>query len=229
MKTILFDFDYTLADSSKGVFECINYALSRMGESKCNWKECCDTIGLSLKHTYNKLTGNIDPEREAEFYRLFVEQSDQIMAENTYLYEGVSQLVEELRAQGITLGILSTKFRYRIHQILKRYDLVDVFAAIVGGEDVVKSKPDPEGLQLLLSKIGANQRDSVLVGDSLTDAETAYRGYLPFIAVLTGQTDRSELERFNPLAILESVTELHSALMNIAEPAAAERRGKPRA
>jgi phosphoglycolate phosphatase-like HAD superfamily hydrolase len=48
MKTILFDFDYTLADSSKGAFVCINYALSAMGESKRNWKECCDTIGLSL-------------------------------------------------------------------------------------------------------------------------------------------------------------------------------------
>ena len=91
MKTIIFDFDYTLADSSKGVFECINYALSAMGEQKSDWKECCDTIGLPLNIAYNTLTGNVDPERESEFYGLFVERADQVMAESTELYEGVPE------------------------------------------------------------------------------------------------------------------------------------------
>jgi len=229
MKTILFDFDYTLADSSRGAVECINYALSVLGESKRSWKECCDTIGLSLKHTYNKLTGNIDSKRETEFYRLFVERADQIMAESTELYEGVPEMVGELRKCEFTLGILSTKFRYRIHQILSRYSLASAFSAIVGGEDVKKPKPDPEGLMLLLSRIGSTKRDCVLVGDSLTDAQTARRGELPFIAVLTGQTDRSEFESFNPLAVLASIIELPDAPVISAEPAAAQRRGKPRA
>jgi len=218
MKTILFDFDYTLADSSKGAFECINYALSGMGESKRNWKECCDTIGLSLKQTYNKLTGTIDKEREAEFYRLFVERADQIMSENTELYEGVPEMVEELREREYTLAILSTKFRYRIYQILTRYNLSGAFSAVVGGEDVERHKPHPEGLDLLLSRIGSTPREAILVGDSLTDAETASRGGLPFIAVLTGQTDYSEFGTFNPLAVLRSVIELPDALKISAEP-----------
>lgn len=212
MKTILFDFDYTLADSSKGVFECINYALSAMGESKRNWEECCNTIGLSLKLTYNKLTGKADLEKESEFYRLFVERADQIMADSTELYEGVPEMLLELRKREFILGILSTKFRYRIHQILSRYNLTDSFSAIVGGEDVEHPKPHSEGLGLLLSIIGSTSRESILVGDSLTDAETAHRGDLPFIAVLTGQTDHSEFCNFNPLAVLGSVVELPDAL-----------------
>jgi len=212
MKTIIFDFDYTLADSSKGVFECINYALSAMGEQKSDWKECCDTIGLPLNIAYNTLTGNVDPERESEFYGLFVERADQVMAESTELYEGVPEMVEELRKREFGLGILSTKFRYRINQILGRYDLMGAFSAIVGGEDVEHPKPHPEGLRLLLARIGSTSREAVLVGDSITDAKTAHGGNLPFIAVLTGQTGHTEFKDFNPLAVLESVIELPNAL-----------------
>jgi len=140
------------------------------------------------------------------------------VAENTELYEGVPEMVEELRKREYTLGILNTKFRYRTHQILTRYNLSGAFSAVVGGEDVERHKPHPEGLGLLLSRIGSTPREAILVGDSLTDAETASRGGLPFSAVLTGQTDYYEFGTFNPLAVLRSVIELPDALKISAEP-----------
>ena len=213
-KIVLFDFDYTLADSSKGVYACVSYALVQMGESKCGWDECCDTIGLHLKETYERLTGKSDPESADTFYRLFLEKADQVMADNTYLYEGIAPMAEVLGVRGITLGILSTKFRSRIRQILNRYGCDALFPVIVGGEDVVNPKPDPEGLKMLLSRIGGKDKDTVLVGDSLTDAETARRGNIDFIAVLSGRTDRSAFVPFKPLAVIKSVVELPDILSN---------------
>ena len=108
---------------------------------------------------------------------------------------------------GFVLGILSTKFRYRISEILKRYDLTEQFSAIVGGEDVQKSKPDPEGLQLLLEQIAMEPDQAILIGDSITDAKTAFRGRVDFIAVLTGNNSADEFSAYSPTAVLESVTE----------------------
>ena len=207
---IIFDFDYTLADSSKGAVECINYALQSMGEAPRSWDDCCATIGLSLPDAYKSLTRKSNPEKAATFHCLFVERADQIMASNTELYDGVGNLVHRLTSSGFVLGILSTKFRYRIFQILERYELTDQFSVIVGGEDVEKNKPDPEGLHLFLSKTSMKPEQVVLVGDSLTDAETALRSGIDFIAVLTGTTSADQFSAYSPKAILQSVIEIET-------------------
>jgi phosphoglycolate phosphatase len=128
------------------------------------------------------------------------------MAPSTELYDGVKDLVHRLTSSNFVLGILSTKFRYRICQILERYELTDQFSVIVGGEDIEKSKPDPEGLHLILSKTSIKPEQAVLVGDSLTDAETALRGGIDFIAVLTGTTSADQFTDYSPKAVLGSVT-----------------------
>ncbi len=129
---ILFDFDYTLADSSAGAVECIHYALQSMGEEMCSLDECCITMGLSLPDTYIKLTGKNDPEKTAVFSKRFVERADQVMAINTHLYDSVGDLLRRLNAAGFVLGIVSTKFRYRINQILGRYGLTDPLSLSTG-------------------------------------------------------------------------------------------------
>jgi phosphoglycolate phosphatase len=204
----VFDFDLTLADSSKGAVECINYALESMGKAPHPWNECCETIGLSLSETYKKLTGESAPEAMTTFHRLFVERADQVMASNTELYDGVREVVIRLASSGIVLGILSTKFRYRICQILDRYGITERFSAIIGGEDVLAQKPDPEGLRLLLSKTALKPDQVVLVGDSLTDAETAIRSGTEFVAVLSGTTSADQFTAYCPKAILKSVVEI---------------------
>lgn len=205
---IIFDFDYTLADSSKGVVACINYALQLMGQTPRARDECCATIGFSLAATYELLTGENDPEKVAAFHRLFIERADQIMASSTELYAGVADLIHRLASSGIVLGILSTKFRYRIGQILNRYALTKQFSVIVGGEDVEKHKPDPEGVRLFLTKVSIKPEQAVLVGDSITDAETALRSIVDFVAVLTGTTTTDQFSDFAPKAVLGSVIDI---------------------
>ncbi len=206
--TFIFDFDYTLADSSRGVYECTNYALRAMGEASCGWEECCSKIGLPLNEIFNGLTGKLDAEREAEFFRLFTERADQVMAASTELFAGVPALVDYLGQQGITAGIVSTKFGYRIRQILAPYGLADKFSPIIGGEDVTNLKPDPEGLRQFLSITSTPAEQAVMIGDSLTDAETALRGGVDFVAVLSGKTVAGQFKKYTPLAILGSVDDI---------------------
>ena len=132
ISTIFFDFDYTLADSSRGAAECINFALTNLGFPAVTYKEACQTIGLSLPDTFTRLVGNSSALQYNEFIRLFSKRADQVMADSTTLFESVPETIAILKKQGFTLGIVSTKFHYRIETILNRERLLHAFDIIVG-------------------------------------------------------------------------------------------------
>ena len=205
---IIFDFDYTLADSSRGVVECISFALNSLNLPTVSAEQACRTIGLSLPNTFLELAGPEHSAQSDEFVRLFIKRADEVMADMTVLFEAVPQTVRLLKERGHKLGIVSTKFRYRIETILTRECLSGSFDVIVGGEDVAKHKPDPAGLKMALDKLYCSPVDSLYVGDSLTDAETASRIGIPFVAVLSGTTQKDEFKEYNVYQFLENIGDL---------------------
>jgi phosphoglycolate phosphatase len=116
------------------------------------------------------------------------------MARLTRLFPHSATTIRALRKTGLLLGIVSTKFRYRIETILSRADLLHLFDVIVGGEDVASHKPDPAGLNAAIERLGLRKADCLYVGDSLTDAEAAMRAGVRFIATLGGTTPRAAFE-----------------------------------
>lgn len=208
LKCVVFDFDYTLADSSAGVIECVNFALGSMGLSSVSEERACRTIGLSLTETFRTLTDERCWARSEEFVQLFVQQADRVMAERTVLFDTVPSAVEVLVGHGLTLGIVSTKFRYRIKAILEREGLVDAFEVVVGGEDVARHKPDPTGLLTAIGRMERTPDEVLYVGDSVTDAETARRGEVDFVAVLSGVTPEDAFREYDVCAVLEDVSAL---------------------
>ncbi len=212
IKSILLDFDYTLADSSRGVIECVNCAFATMGLPAAAPDRIRRAIGLSLTTTFRELTGDSSGTREEEFVRLFIRRSDQVMADLTRVFDTVASVVSTLRARGLTLGIVSTKFRYRIQGILDREGLANAFEVIVGGEDVSVHKPDPAGLLRAVADLRCAPENVVYVGDSVTDAETARRANVPFIAVLSGVTPREAFAPYPVASILEGLLQLPGEL-----------------
>lgn len=207
LRAVIFDFDFTLADSSAGVVECINYALTRLGYARVSKERSSATIGLSLPDTFAVLTGERDPALAARFTYLFVDHADQIMTPRTYLFEVVQRTMDRLREMGLVLGIVSTKYRYRIEEILGREGLLDRFDVIVGGKDVAEHKPDPSGLALAMDRLDVSRGETVYVGDHVVDAETAARAGVTFVAVLTGTCDEAAFDGYPVLAFLEHVGE----------------------
>lgn len=208
LESVIFDFDYTLADSSHGAIECINFALREMGLDGVSDEAACRTIGLSLAETFLTLGEHHEPHRCDEFHWLFVQRAEQVMANLTVLYESVPAMVEALRARGLRLGIVSTKYRRRIHEVLKREAMLHGFHVIIGGEDVKQHKPHPQGLFEALERLESSPASVVYVGDSEVDAELARRAGVPLVIVLSGVTPRERFENYEPLAVLDSIREL---------------------
>lgn len=208
IKAVIFDFDYTLADSSKGIIECIDYALRELGLTSVPTEVACGTIGLSLGDTFFKLTGINNTELKESFIRLFINRADEIMVGMTHFFEDVPNLIKLLKNKGIKLSIVSTKFRYRIETILEQHGMSELFDIIVGGEDVLCPKPDPEGLKMAIERLELHASDVLYIGDSVTDAETARRAGIAFAAVLSGVTKRDAFLDYSGCSIHEKLEDI---------------------
>lgn len=207
-QSVIFDFDYTLADSSRGAMECINFALKSLNLPIATYNAVCQTIGMPLTETFHTLAGQKDKTKTDKFIQYFIKRADEVMTELCVIYDSVFPVTKSLKQNGLTLGIVSTKFRYRIENILKRENLLDVFDVIIGGEDVSNQKPDPTGLKTAINKLGTSTTNTLYVGDSVIDAQTAKKAKIPFAAVLSGVTKRSKFDKYYVCKVANDLYEL---------------------
>jgi len=214
-KTIIFDFDYTLADSSRGIIECINHALQSMNLDMVPDNTACRTIGMSLSDTFKALTTIDDPTLAAEFCRLFLSRADDVMVGSTELFDSTQRVIRALKEKELCLGIVSTKYRHRIEAVLGREGLLGFIDVIVGGEDVARHKPDPEGLFKALEKLETQSSKALYVGDSIVDAIVAERAGTPFLAVLSGTTTRDAFYEYQRIGVIEKLAELPESLSRL--------------
>lgn len=210
IRGVVFDFDLTLADSATAVVECANSALSTLGMKSADFEAIKRTIGLPLPLTFRTLTGVSDLALEKEFATLFVRRADEVMLDWVTIYAGVPQMCNRLRAAGMRLAIVSTKFRYRIESILAKAALLATFDVIVGGEDVKEHKPHPEGLLRALERLGVPPTQAMYVGDHPLDAQTAARAGTSFVAVRTGSRPPETWENAASTRVIDRAAELSS-------------------
>ena len=211
-RAVLFDFDYTLADSTRGIEECINYALAEMNLPAVSAMAISETVGLSLRDTFCRLNASPTDEQCAEFSRHFIARADQVMVENTHLYDTTRTVIPDLKQRGLSIGVVSTKYRHRIEDVLARERMREYFDVIVGGEDVACHKPHPEGALKAVEALRAGAEQTLYVGDSVVDAETAKRAKLPFVAVLTGVTRKDAFAGYDAIALVDSLTSVAELL-----------------
>lgn len=206
--TYLFDFDYTLADSSRGIVTCFRMVLTRHGYTEVTDEEIKRTIGKTLEDSFSILTGVTDPEQLAGFREEYRKEADIHMTVNTVLFLETKSVLVALKDSGARIGIISTKYRYRIKELLDQHFPINFMDIIVGGEDVQKAKPSPEGLILALKKLHATKSETLYIGDSTIDAETAQAAGVAFAGITHGVTTTKELSKYPHWKIMSSLEEL---------------------
>ena len=175
---IFFDFDYTLGDATDCIVAGFRYAFARLGLPEPEYEAVRYTIGMTLENAYTLLSGDGDAGRQAEFRRLYVEKANPLQVKETRLFPGAVELLDRLKADGVTVAIVSTKRSDVIYDILANKNLSDRVAFVVGGSDVAHPKPAPDAALLALSKAGSKRSEALFVGDTVIDAETACRAGL---------------------------------------------------
>ena len=222
--TYLFDFDYTLADSSRGIVTCFRNVLTRHGYTEVTDDDIKRTIGKTLENSFSILTGVTDAGQLAGFKAEYRKEADTHMTVNTVLFLETKSVLTALKDSGARIGIISTKYRFRIKELLDQHFPEDFIDIIVGGEDVKTAKPSPEGLLLAIKRLHVSKAETLYIGDSTVDAETAQAAGVDFAGVTHGVTTAKELEKYphrkimNTLEELLAVQEEHPSIFKIENP-----------
>lgn len=206
--TYLFDFDYTLADSSKGIVTCFQNVLKSHGYTEITDDAIKRTIGKTLEDSFSILTGVTDAEQLADFKKDYRKQADVHMTVNTMLFLETKSVLIALKDGGARIGIISTKYRYRIKELLDQHFPSNFMDIIVGGEDVKAAKPSPEGLLLAIKQLHVDKAETLYIGDSTVDAETAQAAGVDFAGVTHGVTTAQELAKYPHWKIMSTLEEL---------------------
>lgn len=207
-KTYLFDFDYTLADSSRGIVTCFKNVLNRHQFTDITDEAIKRTIGKTLEDSFSILTGISDSEQLAALRQEYRLEADVHMNANTRLFPDTLSTLKELKKQGARIGIISTKYRFRILSYLDDYLPEDFLDIVVGGEDVKAPKPSPEGVFFALEHLGSTPQETLYIGDSTVDAETAQNAGVDFAGVLNGMTTAEELCVYPHRIIMNNLADL---------------------
>lgn len=206
--TYLFDFDYTLADSSRGIVTCFRNVLTRHGYTQPTDDDIKRTIGKTLEDSFSILTGVTDAEQLTAFKKEYGKEADTHMTVNTLLFPETKAVLTALKEKGARIGIISTKFRFRIKELLDLHFPADFLDIIVGGEDVKTHKPSPEGLLSAIEQLHADKGETLYIGDSTVDAETALAAGVDFAGVTHGMTTAEELAQYPHRKIMSTLEEL---------------------
>ncbi|WP_457559254.1 HAD family hydrolase [Candidatus Harpocratesius sp.] len=124
------------------------------------------------------------------------------------LFDGVIDLIKKLHAKSIKLAILSNSAKKYIDSTLEAYGLLSYFNTILGAAEVKKVKPDPEGLLKIMKIEGVKPKNTLFIGDMVSDIDAGKNAQIRTIAVASGILAREKLEAAQPYALVSNIREL---------------------
>lgn len=208
-KYILFDLDGTLTDSQEGITKCVQYALRSFGiEEKCENLTCF--IGPPLRDMFSSKYG-IDGEAATQKYR---ERFSTVGLFENRVYDGIPSLLGELKNNGATLAVATSKPEVYSRRILDKFDLSRYFDVIVGCNLDGSREKKSEVIAEALNQLGCPEKSSVImVGDRHHDVEGASENGISTVGVDYGFSGPGELESAGAISVVKSVDELRKALI----------------
>lgn len=195
---IIFDLDGTLINTIDDLGQACNHALSACGYPTHKIEDYPRLVGNGI----NKLIERALPEghrNEATVLRLreyFVPYYDAHNCDLTRPYEGIPTLLQALKAQGNTLAVASNKYQAATEKIVAQL-FPDTFDVVLGERDGVARKPHPQIVyDILLDR--SDKSETLYIGDSLVDAETAQAAGVKLILCTWGFCTEEQLMTANP-------------------------------
>lgn len=157
-------------------------------------------------------TGTIWPDLVNAALPLFLDYYENHLADHTRAYEGVNEALDTLSSGGAKLAICTNKPERLTRKLLQAFAWEERFTAIVGGDTLKARKPDPRVLQEAIRLAGGGR--AVLIGDSITDVETARAAKIPSVIMTFGYRDRSAKE-LGATRLVASYDQLVPALLKL--------------
>lgn len=209
---VLFDLDGTVTDSSAGIVNSIQYALTKMGKEERDQDRLRSYVGPSLKDTFKN---NYFPEGEEykkaiAFYREYYAEKG--IYENE-LYQGIGKVLDEIHNEGGKIALATAKPTYFAKIILRHFGIMEKFDTVVGSHLGGTRSTKNEIIFEVLDQLGfPDSEDIYMIGDREYDIHGGKHHGLKTIGVDYGYGPEGELASANPDYIVTSTTEILNSL-----------------
>jgi len=215
---LVFDLDGTLVDSAPDLLATLDAIMPRYGFKALADPTMRDGIGHGARHLIqfglHRQRAEVDEATLDRMHRDFLVYYESNICVESRLYPGVVALLDRFAAAGWRFAVCTNKLEGLSRHVLAALGIEDRFAAIGGGDTFPTRKPHPAHLLQTIAAAGASRTNSVMLGDSRPDVETARGAGVPMIGVSYGYTPVPMAE-LGPDLLIDSFDDL--------TPAAAER------
>lgn len=212
MKTVVFDLDGTLADTSGDLIAAANACFRDMGEGDLLDPRADAGTALRggramLRLGMERLGRGDDDPLIDEYYEALLYHYARDIDTHTRLYDGAMDAVTELKARGFIVAICTNKPEALARELLTRMGVLDDFSAMLGADSLAVRKPDPEHLLETVRRAGGDPAQCLLIGDSDTDRNTSRAAGVPSVLVTFGPAG-GDMTALAPEALLERYSDL---------------------
>lgn len=219
MKTVIFDLDGTLADTSGDLIAAANHCFRQMGVGDMLDPSRDQATALRggramLNLGMSRLDQSGDDQTVDQYYPVLLEAYGQAIDVHTTLYPGAMDAVEQLKVSGFGVGICTNKPQGLAELLLGKLGVRDAFGSLVGADTLPVRKPHPEPLFEAARRAGGAPDKCMLIGDSDTDRNTARAAGVPCVLVTFGPAG-GDMAALEPEALLNAYADLPDIVMNL--------------
>lgn len=213
-KAVIFDLDGTLLNTLDDLIDSTNYALSRFGYPTRTIEEVRQFVGNGVAKLIERAIpeGKNNPNFE-KCLAIFKENYAQNMYNKTAPYNGIIEMLSNLKSKGIKIAVVSNKFDLAVKELCKKYfeGFID-FAAGENEAQGIRKKPAPDTVISVLNEFNFASEDAVYVGDSDVDIMTAKNSKMPCISVTWGFRDEKFLLENGATILINAPSEIYNHL-----------------
>ncbi|WP_026508337.1 HAD-IA family hydrolase [Butyrivibrio sp. MC2013] len=213
LKYVLFDLDGTLTDSGLGITKAAQYALEDQGIHEPDASRLSFFVGPPLNVTFTEKYGMDEAQAKqavAKYREYYIPTG---IFENE-LYEGVPEMLRDLKEAGLHLAIASSKVQSQVMRVLKHFDIDSYFEVVVGSEPDGRRSDKREVVEEALRQLMANADETAMVGDRKFDMAGAKAYDLMAVGVSYGYGSYVELRAAGADKVADSVEDLGNILLS---------------
>lgn len=212
---ICFDLDGTLVDTAPDLLDSLNHSLVAGGAPPADTVSFRRFVGrggrVMIERAYAAGQKTLDTEEHDRLFALFLDHYGRNIPGKSRPYPGVLDALDRFRDAGYLLAVCTNKTEAFSKKLLHSLGMAHRFAAICGQDSLAFRKPDPRHLTGTIALAGGDAGRALMIGDSVTDIDTAKAAGIPVVAVDFGYTDR-HVREFEPSKVISHFDELTVAL-----------------